>query len=285
MKTLLLVDFGHLSSRMIHTAIYLAKPKKTDGKYNTEEFKSMIYHMILNSLRFAKKSYKADEVIILLDGFGSWRKDVYPEYKGNRDKSESDINWVEVYEALNELTEVMQNDFPFKVIGKRKTEADDSIAILAKELHTTHNIMILSEDKDFFQLLKYSNVKQYRPIKKEYVKLTVEEAERYALLHRCLGDAVDNIPNIKSRTAFSPIFLSYLKENEIYTESVPEFLALSISDKLIDDFKVYKKITAGKKKGQFSEIKDIYKTVPFGEKGALKFIDNLEDNLNDNILI
>lgn len=86
------------------------------------------------------------------------------------------------------------------------------------------------------------------------VYLTRKELEEWNLLHRCLGDAVDNIPNIKSRTAFSPTFLSYLKENEIYTEKVQDFLNLSISAKIMEDYTVYKKITAGKKKGQYNEI-------------------------------
>lgn len=166
MKTLLLVDFGHLSSRMLFTAIHLTKPRKVKGIYQTEEFRSMLYHMVLNSLRYAKKNYKADEVVVLLDGFGSWRKDVYPEYKGNRDKSDSDIDWPTVYEALNELTDVMQTDFPFKVIGQPKAEADDGIAIVTKALCETHNIVILSEDKDFKQLLMLPNVKLAMPIKK-----------------------------------------------------------------------------------------------------------------------
>jgi len=284
MKNLLLVDFGHLSSRMVHTAIHLSKPSKKDGKYVTADFQSMLFHMVLNSLRFSMKRFKSDEVVIFLDGFGSWRKDVYPEYKGNRDKSESDINWETLYVVLNELTDTMKEAFPFKVIGLDKTEADDGIAVIAKEYSPIYNVTILSEDKDFFQLLKHRGVKQYRPIKKDFVSMTPEEAEDYAILHRCLGDAVDNIPNIKSRTAFSPTFISYLKENEIYTTSVPEFLKLSISEKLMSDFTVFKKITAGKKKGQMSDIKDIYKTVPFGEKGALKFVQDLEVNLSENVM-
>ena len=168
MKTLLLVDFGHLSARMIHTSAHLMKPKKKDGKFITAEFMPMVYNLVLNSLRYAKKRYKADEVIVLLDGYGSWRKDVYPEYKGNRgkDKAESDIDWKEVYEGLNILTDVMQKDFPFKVIGKDKVEADDGIGIITQHYHDTHNIVILSEDKDFKQLLLLSNVKLAMPIKK-----------------------------------------------------------------------------------------------------------------------
>ena len=33
LKTIVLSDFGNISSRMLHSAIYLAKPKKKDGKY------------------------------------------------------------------------------------------------------------------------------------------------------------------------------------------------------------------------------------------------------------
>ena len=46
--------------------------------------------------------------------------------------------------------------------------ADDIIATLVKE-YPNEKIMIISGDKDFIQLQKYSNVSQYSPILKKHV--------------------------------------------------------------------------------------------------------------------
>ena len=56
--------------------------------------------------------------------------------------------------------------------------------------------MIVSSDKDFAQLQKYNNVKQYSPLKKTFV---VENNPRQQLLELILkGDTSDGVPNVLS---------------------------------------------------------------------------------------
>ncbi len=285
MKQIVLVDFGNIAARMLHTAIFLSKPKKKNGQFCTDEYANMGMHLILNTLRLLKKQYKTAEVVICLDGFGSWRKEFYPDYKANRIKSDKDeVNWEEWFAVVQIVIDNLQAHFPYKIIGYKMAEADDSIGIITREYHKSAEIVILSPDKDFIGLLKYSNVKIFDPMKKVWVQKNEAEIDRWEDYHALLGDAVDNIPNIKSRTKFTDKFLAYLKTKEIYTESVLEFHKLTISDKLIEDYNVFKKITAGKLKGQLSEIKDIYKSVPFGEKGVIKFMENLNENLQEDEL-
>lgn len=280
-----LVDFGHLSARLMYISILSSKPKKKNGQFVTSEFAPLYFHLLFDNLKHIKNNYQGD-VVICLDGNGSWRKREYPLYKANRvkDSEKDEINWDEWYSYVNEVIEVIKNYFPFKTIGVKDAEADDIIAVLAKEYSSSEEIIVYSEDKDFFQLLDIKGVKQYRPISKQWVKMTNQEVQEYKIKHSLLGDSVDNIPRIVDETEFSEAFKTYLRQNEIFETNVLNFLNMKISKKLIEEYQVFKKITNGKKKGQFSDIKDIYKTVMFGDKAVKNFMDDLELNLQRNNL-
>ena len=56
--------------------------------------------------------------------------------------------------------------------------------------------IIISSDKDFTQLQKYKNIKQYSPIQKKM--LTVSDPYKYLKEHIIRGDKGDGIPNILS---------------------------------------------------------------------------------------
>ena len=56
--------------------------------------------------------------------------------------------------------------------------------------------MIISSDKDFIQLQKFSNVKQFSPIQKKAV--TEKHPRKYLFEHVCRGDKGDGIPNVLS---------------------------------------------------------------------------------------
>ena len=79
-------------------------------------------------------------------------------------------------------------------------EADDIISTLVSEfgseLNTGEKILILSGDKDFIQLHRYSNVSQYDPTRKKWIKH--DDPERFLQEHILKGDAGDGIPNILS---------------------------------------------------------------------------------------
>lgn len=282
-----LVDMGHLCARLMYVSILSGKPKKVNGKFVTDQFKPLFYHLMFENLKYIKKNHKGHEAIICLDGYGSWRKDVYPDYKGNRVKDpnndKDEINWEEWYACTNELITEIKENFPFKVIGVKKAEADDIIAVLAKNLSEKEEVIIYSEDKDFHQLIG-KNIRQYRPISKKWINLTEEEVEKFKIEHTLIGDAVDNIPRIVDETEFTPTFLEFLRRNEIYEEDVYKFKQMTISKKLFEEFNVYKRFKSGKNKGKETEIKDIYKTVMFGEKALLKFMEDLDLNLKKNPL-
>ena len=162
----------------------------------------LIRHFILNSLRMYNVKHRDEygRMIICGDG-GSWRKDYYPEYKAsrktNRDKDSRD--WDKIFNTFTNVRNEIAEHLPFDVIHEFGVEADDIIATLVQETQEfgKHEpIMIISADKDFIQLHKHGNVKQYSPITRKMV--SHEDPVLYLREHIFRGDAGDGVPNVLS---------------------------------------------------------------------------------------
>ena len=167
-----------------------------------EPDENLIRHMILNSIRMYRQKFKEyGEVVIVGDGKGNWRKDVYPQYKHSRKKSRDDskLDWQEVFRLTNLVRDELRDNFPYKVLHVEGCEADDVIAHVAlttQEFGNHEDVMIISADKDFIQLQKYDNIRQYSPMTKKFVK---DPNPRLYLQHHIMkGDAGDGVPNILS---------------------------------------------------------------------------------------
>ena len=129
----------------------------------------------------------------------SWRKQEYQYYKAHRkikrEKQKSEgMNWSDLFQTINTIILEIDEFFPYKVIRVPHAEGDDVIAVLARNL--PEKSIIISSDKDFTQLQKYKNIKQFSPIQKKM--LTVPDPYKYLKEHIIRGDKGDGIPNILS---------------------------------------------------------------------------------------
>lgn len=161
-----------------------------------------IRHMILNSIRMHVKKHKAEygQVVIACDG-GSWRRDVFPQYKWARrnNRTESSLDFDLIFKCLNMVREEIAANMPYKVVYIPNVEADDIIGKLVEktqEFGQHEDVMIISADKDFIQLQKYGNVKQYSPMTKKFIK--DPNPRNYLFEHVLKGDSSDGIPNVLS---------------------------------------------------------------------------------------
>lgn len=161
-----------------------------------------IRHMILNSIRMHVKNHKDQygQVVIACDG-GSWRRDVFPQYKWARrnNRTESSLDFDLIFKCLNMVREEISQNMPYKVVHIPNVEADDIIGTLVEqtqEFGQHEDIMIISADKDFIQLQKYGNVKQYSPMTKKFIK--DDNPHSYLFEHILKGDSSDGIPNVLS---------------------------------------------------------------------------------------
>lgn len=198
---MILVDY----SGSIFSAIHIDLARNPGTKCDI----SFLRHCLLNQLRSYSRKFREDygEMAVCLEGGSCWRKEVFPNYKANRAKAriDSGIDWEQVFRDVNQITEEFQSVMPWKFIRVKGLEADDVIAILAKNAAKVSKkdvfgepspVMIVSNDKDYAQLQELPWVSQYLPRKGT---TSVERNPRQALLELIVhGDKSDGIPNINS---------------------------------------------------------------------------------------
>lgn len=180
------------------------------GRRDVEVNVPLVRHMIINALRSYRKKFGPEfgEMVIACDNRHYWRRQYFPNYKANRKKSRADsgFDWNSIFEALHLVRSELAEHFPYPVIDVDGAEADDVIAVLAEYSQTMNTdglvpsaepFLVLSGDHDFNQLQKWSNVKQYAPVQKKFIKLT-ETPEAVLMEHIIMGDKGDGVPNILS---------------------------------------------------------------------------------------
>lgn len=160
-------------------------------------------HIALNMIRANKVKFAKEfgELVIACDHRRSWRKDYFPYYKANRktNREASTIDWTAVFGVMDEIREDLKAFFPYRVIHVEGAEGDDVIGRLAHEFGRELGgdpILIISGDKDFAQLQKFANVKQWDPINKKWLRET--DPGVFLTKHIYRGDIGDGIPNILS---------------------------------------------------------------------------------------
>ena len=189
---------------------------------------SMVRHMILNSIRMYRMEHHDEygEVVLTWDSKHSWRRDYFPEYKASRRKGreESDLDWEDIFGTLNKIRNEIKQNFPYKYLEVFGAEADDIIGFLCEE-NKNEKIMIISGDKDFIQLQKYSNVTQWSPITKKQVNGF--DPTIYLKEHILKGDTSDGVPNVLSP---DNTFVDGLRQRPLTRKKIQSWLVGGGSD-------------------------------------------------------
>ena len=186
---MILIDF----SQTIIAGL-MAQLKANDGEMSED----LLRHMIINSLRNYQKRYAEEygEMVLCTDAANPWRREFYPHYKANRKKARDndDMDWTLIFDTLHKVKMEIKENFPYRYMYVENAEADDIIAVLCRT--TNEKVLIVSGDKDFQQLHKYSYVKQWSPNLNKFV--VQDRPEEFLKEHTLRGDKSDGIPNILS---------------------------------------------------------------------------------------
>lgn len=195
----------------------------------------LIRHMILNSLRRYNVKFRKEygEMVIACDST-SWRKEAYPQYKAKRksNRDESPLDWGHFFTLINGVRDEIKENMHYPVVQADRAEADDIIATLVKstqEFGQSEPVMIVSSDKDFFQLHRYSNVKQFSPMKRDFAK--VDDAAFYKFDHVCRGDSSDGVPNVLS---VDDTFTEGIRQRPMYAKKIQQWYTAKDDSQLMD---------------------------------------------------
>lgn len=215
-----IIDF----SQIYLAPIFIDSAAKSCAQNPSKESRDMMCHYAFNSIRAYNVANKAKygNLVIACDN-RSWRNDVFKYYKylrkQNRAKDDSGIQWDFVNECSQYMKETLREYFPYIIIDVPGAEGDDIIGALAKHTSVGNSeenmfgesepdpFLLISSDRDNFQLHKYSHLRQWSPQTKKLVKPDIKP--RLALIEKIVkGDTSDGIPNIKSPDDF---FYTYVK--------------------------------------------------------------------------
>jgi DNA polymerase I len=167
----------------------------------------------LKSLGYLVRTINPTRVVLVFDGKGSTinRKNIDPEYKGNRNLTR--ITHWEVFDTKEQEKDSMAEQIdrlidylhclPVYLLSVDKVEADDVIGFISNGFSKRRSkVTIVSSDKDFLQIVNdYAQV--YSPVKKKYYdpKAVFEEygvlAKNYLLYKALMGDQSDNLTGVK----------------------------------------------------------------------------------------
>jgi len=188
---MIIIDMNQITLASVMMNFHMTKSEELE--------EDMVRHMILNSIRMYRTMFKEEygEVVLTYDSRHYWRREIFPQYKQNRKKSrENDTkDWDKIFGLLNAIKSEFKEILPYKYVEVYGAEADDVIGTLCKE-YQDQKVMIISGDKDFIQLQKYKNVKQYSPIIKKMVN--GHNPDTYIKEHILKGDSSDGVPNVLS---------------------------------------------------------------------------------------
>lgn len=233
-ETIVIVDGTNLVHRMyyVHKHLTDGKGLHTGAIYGF--FKMILYYADkLNSNRF---------IICWEDKDGDiWRKQIYPEYKGNRmhgvsvnqkgltEKEKDRIKKrKEIGESITAITKLAKT-CGWIQIYKKNFEADDCIGYLVNKLKS--NLKIISKDKDMMQFVNDDRkIRVVYPDEKMSYKLVNEkivkemfgvEPNKIVTLLALTGDDADHIkgiPKVGEKTALKLIKESKGKLSKVLTK-------------------------------------------------------------------
>ena len=277
----------------------------TNFEQHRKDFEAIFFsYCFLDILNLQEKyKYQFGEVCVAFDSGQSWRKLVYNDYKKKRavGKEATEQEWFErklrrkymnLFKKILKATRFMVVDdiSITKNDNEYFAEADDSIAVLVKELDKNDHL-IVSVDVDFNQLNEnniINQVRQYHPIDRKLMSVPSKTfKENWLHKYSHIGQGKDGIPSIKEFCILSEDFIKWCKDNhdldvdnsfiKKIEKNHKEIIKEYEEEKALEDEKM---ITEGTRKKR--RYLTIYKKGNFGEVAYNKFMLDYDNNMELN---
>ncbi len=229
MSRLILVDAMNMAYRMAYVPNFQSLCTKSN-------IPTGVIHGFLTSL--FSYAIATDKIIIAWDCYSQRKRDLYPNYKIKRQEKDA------IRKAIDE--EIQKQIITLKRILKlmaieqysaKGYEADEVIADLVVR-SKIEEVVILSEDKDFLQLVN-KKISVWQPIRqreihinnfaKHYLDLTPKEYFYYRQLTGDVSDCIEGVPGCGEKTALE-ILEGYRNEYTVRENKNTLSAYLSYSD-------------------------------------------------------
>ena len=188
-KSIMIID-GY---NMIHRCRFQWGGGKAEGEYQ-------IVYNFLRTLKATIEQFRPDKVYFPLDGKPEARLEVMPDYKGTRRVLTTDPEEIAYWESFHRqkriIIDIVKNHLSVVTAYHPGHECDDLVLHIIDEHHKDDNVLIISSDTDFIQILnKYPDTVQlYNPVSSSYRENTPYD---YVSWKAMVGDRADNIPGVR----------------------------------------------------------------------------------------
>jgi len=189
---------------------------------NSEGFPTGLLTGFANLVDSLHRDHSTDYLVFALDAKGrTFRSDLYPEYKANREAAPDDL--------VKQLPVAIEwiDQMGFANLSREGFEADDVITTVTKFAKEKGiKVRIVSHDKDLYQMIEDGKVEMYDSVKKQVVdeqacidKFGVHPRD-FINFQAILGDSSDNIPGVKGigKVGASKLINEYHTLEAIYAD-------------------------------------------------------------------
>lgn len=203
----LLVDLNNLAFTTRHS---IGLKPVTNHRRKEQFVREKIFKDCLSSIIFHSNKFSANGLVVVSDSKNVWRKDIYPEYKSNKDPSE-DVYFDDVIGAIDMLIEFFTTKTAAFHLNLARCEGDDLIGYWCINSQNVENI-IMSSDTDYIQLVN-EQTSLYSPVQNKFRETNDPQ---YELFLKCIrGDKNDAIESAFPRVRESRIIAAWNDEVEM----------------------------------------------------------------------
>lgn len=211
---------------VVDTSNLLFRVAAANNKHNSgsaQDLAGLAMHASLNTLKSFYRKIQPDQVAVAFEGQNNWRKEYTAsadcvskrQYKANRVKDDSMIPFFELIKSFEGLA---RQHTSLVCLSHPRLEGDDVIAAYAQYYSAKGDeVIILSGDKDFIQLLKLPGVSLMNPDDGKLRGTDKKTGERidpdYFIFEKCIrGDAGDNVMSAYPRVRATKIEAAFKDE-------------------------------------------------------------------------
>lgn len=208
----MIIDTANILFRVHAAKSYNKGPADADAA-------GLAMHISLNTIKSFYKKHQPDQLAVVFEGGKNWRKTYTASdeciskrgYKANRVK---DASMVPFFELIKGFEELAREHTSLVCLSNPILEGDDLIGGYARRFaEAGDEVIILSGDKDFVQLLKYPNITLINP---DNGKPREIEDPDFFMFEKCFrGDKGDNVMSAYPRVRVDRLKRAYNDDYEL----------------------------------------------------------------------